>query len=96
MNRTRRLMLAAAIAIPLVGGAGTGLPTSSADPAACVYVAASVTGVTSVDRAVETEPGTCPALPPDPDDPCPGGTGLERHEHQAGVGAQVMICAKGL
>ena len=80
---------------------GLASPASGSVPSACVWISLELNGSSTTIKK-ETAPTTCPTLPPpDPQDPCPGGTG---HYNKTTVTSvplveaevELLVCAKGL
>lgn len=71
---------------------------ASSLPSACVYAAVDADGIVTTTVVQDTDGTTCPSLPPDPSDPCPGGM---PHVHQhptigTVLDVEVMVCVKNL
>lgn len=80
--------------------AGIGVHPSDASslPSACVYASVDAAGVVTTTIVKDLNGSTCPSLPPDPSNPCPGGM-PQAHVHPTigtVVDVEVMACLKNL
>lgn len=102
-NDTRRRAgfagLAAASAI-IWAGIGATAPSTAEDldagVGACVWASVRVASTTLPTVKLDTNGSTCPALPPNPANPCPEGTGIHNSTPVAVVDKDVLVCVRGL